>query len=44
MSDFMLADLPVSIRAETSLNDPDTCKFIVSRTLHPGGPYFFGNK
>ncbi len=44
MSDFQLADLPVSIRAETSLNDPDTCKFIVSRTLHPGGPFFFGNK
>ena len=40
----MLADLPVSIRAETSLNDPDTCKFIVSRTLHPGGLFFFGNK
>jgi len=44
MSDFQLADLPVSIRAETSLVDPDTCKFIVSRTLHPGGPFFFGNK
>ncbi len=40
----MLADLPVSIRAEASVNDPDTCKFIVSRTLHPGGPFFFGNK
>jgi Fe-S cluster biogenesis protein NfuA len=44
MSDFLLADLPVSIRVETSLADPDTCKFIVSRTLHPGGPFFFGNK
>ncbi len=44
MSDFQLADMPVSIRAETSLADPDTCKFIVSRTLHPGGPFFFGNK
>ncbi len=44
MSDFMLADLPVSIRAETSLNDPDTCQFIVSRSLHPGGPFFFRNK
>ncbi len=40
----MRADLPVSIRAETSINDPDTCKFIVSRPLHPGGPFFFGNK
>ena len=44
MSNFMLADLPVSIRAEISVNDPDTCKFIVSRLLHPGGPFFFGNK
>jgi Fe-S cluster biogenesis protein NfuA len=44
MSDALLVDLPVSIRAETSLNDPDTCKFIVSRPLHPGGSFFFGNK
>jgi len=44
MSDFLLANQPVSIRAESSLADPDTCKFIVSRTLHPGGPFFFGNK
>jgi len=48
MSDFQLADIPISmplsIRAETSLADPDTCKFIVSRSLHPGGPFFFGNK
>ncbi len=48
MSDFQLADIPismpVSIRAETSLIDLDTCNFIVSRPLHPGGPFFFGNK
>lgn len=44
MSDFPLADQPISIRAETSIADPDTCKFIVSRTLHPGGPFFFANK
>lgn len=44
MSDFLLADQPVSIRAESSLADPDTCKFIVSRSLHPGGPYFFASK
>lgn len=44
MSDVLLVDLPVSIRAETSLADPDTCKFTVSRTLHPGGPFFFGNR
>jgi Fe-S cluster biogenesis protein NfuA len=44
MSDALLVDLPISIRVETSLADPDTCKFIVSRTLHPGGPFFFANK
>lgn len=44
MSDLLLVDLPVSICVEISLADPDTCKFIVSRTLHPGGPFFFGNK
>jgi len=44
VSDAMLVDQPVSIRVETSLADPDTCKFIVSRTVHPGGPFFFGNK
>lgn len=38
-----LVDLPIGIRAETSLADPDMCKFTVSRTLHPGGPFFFGN-
>lgn len=44
MSDTVLVDLPVGIRAEISLADPDTCKFTVNRTLHPGGPFFFGNK
>lgn len=44
MSDAQSVDLPIGIRAETSLADPDTCKFTVSRTLHPGGPFFFGNK
>lgn len=44
MSNALLVDLPLSIRAETSLNDPDTCRFIMSRSLHPGGPFFFGNK
>ena len=42
--DLPLLDLPTSIRAETSLADLDTCKFTVSRSLHPGGPFFFGNK
>lgn len=48
MSDALLVDqsvsMPVSIRVETSLADPDTCKFIVSRSVHPGGPFFFSNK
>ncbi len=44
MSDVMTVDLPVSIRAETSLADTDTCRFVVSRGLHPGGPFFFGSK
>ncbi|MFT4809836.1 MAG: Fe-S cluster biogenesis protein NfuA [Paraglaciecola sp.] len=39
----LLATQPVSILAETSLADPDTCKFIVSCTVHPGGPFFFDN-
>ena len=42
--DLPLVEQPISIRAETSLADPDTCKFTVSRSLHPGGPFFFGNK
>tara|TARA_B110000977_G_scaffold7757_1_gene10567 strand:+ start:162 stop:803 length:642 start_codon:yes stop_codon:yes gene_type:complete len=44
MSDVLLVDLPISIRAETSLVDPDTCKFTVNRTLHPGEPFLFSNK
>ena len=44
MSDVLLVDLSISIRAETSLVDPDTCKFTVNRTLHPGGPFLFSNK
>jgi Fe-S cluster biogenesis protein NfuA len=44
MSDARPIELPVSIRAEVSLADPDTCKFTVSRTVHPGGPFFFENQ
>ena len=39
-----VVNLPIGIRAETSLADPDTCKFTVSRSLHPGGPFFFSDK
>src|SRR6266536_24826 len=42
------SDLPIdpaiTIRAETSLVDPDTCKFTVSRTVHPGGPFLFDDR
>jgi len=31
----------ITIRAEVLLADPDMCKFTVSQTVHPGGPYFF---
>ena len=42
------SDLPIdptiTIQAETSLVDPDTCKFTASRTVHPGGPFFFDDR
>ena len=44
MSDVLPVDVPVSIRTEVSLADPDTCKFTVSRTVHPGGPFYFENQ
>ena len=44
MSDTRLVEPPVSIRAEVSLADPDTCKFTVNRPVHPGGPFFFENQ
>ena len=43
-ANLTLVEQPISIRAETSLTDPDTCKFTVSRSLHPGGPFFYGNQ
>jgi Fe-S cluster biogenesis protein NfuA len=44
MSDVLPVDPTIGIRAEVSLADPDTCKFTVSRTLQPGGPFFFDSK
>jgi Fe-S cluster biogenesis protein NfuA len=44
MSDVLPVDLTITIRAETSFADPDTCKFTVSRTVHPGGPSFFDTR
>lgn len=31
----------IRIRAEVSEADPDTCRFICSTPVHPGGPYAF---
>ena len=53
MSEALSLDIPrvnrtIGIRAEISLADPDTCKFTVSRILHPpghpAGSFFFANK
>ncbi|MCY7314583.1 MAG: NifU family protein [Rubrivivax sp.] len=38
------ADQPIGIRAEVSLADSDTCKFTVSRNVHPGGRFFLANR
>jgi Fe-S cluster biogenesis protein NfuA len=44
MSEAVSAPSSIRIRAETSVADPDTCKFIASDTVHPGGPFFFGSR
>jgi len=44
MSELAPIDPTVTIHAEVLLADPDTCKFTVSRTVHPGGPFFFASK
>jgi len=31
----------ITIRAEASQLDANTCKFTVSQSVHPGGPFFF---
>jgi NFU1 iron-sulfur cluster scaffold homolog, mitochondrial len=38
------ADQPISIRAQESLADGETCKFMVSRSLHAGGPFLFATR
>ena len=43
MSDTVSKPLLISIRAETSVADPDSCKFTVNKEVHPGGPFFFDN-
>ncbi len=44
MSDVLPVDPTITIRAEGLLADPDTCKFTVSRTVHPGGPFFVDDR
>jgi Fe-S cluster biogenesis protein NfuA len=45
MSEHSLpGEATVKIRAEPSAIDPDSCKFAVSRTVHPGGPFFFDRR
>lgn len=41
MSDILSIPLLITIRAETSVADPDSCKFMISKMVHPGGPFFF---
>jgi Fe-S cluster biogenesis protein NfuA len=41
MSETVSKPLSIAIRAETSVADPDACKFTVSKMVHPGGPFFF---
>jgi len=43
MSDMVPNPSSIAIRAETSVADPNSCKFTVSRMVHPGGPFFFGH-
>ncbi len=40
----LLTDPTITIQAETSSVDPDTCKFTVNRMVHPGGPFFFDDR
>jgi Fe-S cluster biogenesis protein NfuA len=35
---------PISIKAETAIADPDTCKFTVSTIVQAGGPFFFADQ
>jgi Fe-S cluster biogenesis protein NfuA len=35
---------PITIKAETAIADPDTCKFTVSTIVQAGGPFFFADQ
>ena len=41
MFDVLPLDPTITIRAISSVADPDTCKFTVSQMVQPGGPFFF---
>jgi len=41
MSSSASAPIVIGIQAETSVADPDSCKFTVDTIVHPGGPFFF---
>lgn len=43
MSEGARVDAPLTIRAEVSSADPDTCKFTLSRSLSDAGEHFFGS-
>lgn len=44
MSEAATVNAPVTIRAELSVADPDTCKFTVSQALNPDGERFFESR
>lgn len=44
MSNATLVSQPVNIRAEASVADAQTCRFIVNSCVHPGGPFFFADR
>ncbi|MBA6232749.1 MULTISPECIES: NifU family protein [unclassified Colwellia] len=43
MSNVIIAEQPIIIRAEKSLTDPDMCKFFVNHSVHTGGVFFFSS-
>ena len=44
MSNATMVSQPVSIRAETSVADAQTCRFIVNSCVQQGGPFFFTDR
>lgn len=41
MDDVAATGSNIRIRAEPLIADPDSCRFTVSRAVHPGGPFLF---